>query len=844
MVEGLENRAVVQSARVSGQANVPSRQVAQVNVGAPRGGDVSRVGEEQRVLADLVQMGSKQLGGYLEKQQAKDELAGNLDYIANKTEAELISQGASKYRLKGFNQVKTKTAINEYQAKMSGQIDSKFFSNSPEEFNGIVRSGYGELLDGLDPEDTSTRDLLASGMNNALGQLVQQHTRAHEKYRAGESYKAVENFFYSEGGTGDAASLSEVVSQAGTMFSELSPELVQDGLFTATRRHLDEGNFSLFDELGGISGISETFNLSDAEVKGLKGSYEKAQKMAETSSFAQVAQEEQADLRDLRMGKKTLEQVLETSQSRANDLRLDATAQKGFISKAISVDSEIKQSTELQEKATDPVFVDKLGEILLDANQNGYTLSAANPRIKALAEEHGFPADKVYDFIEKGKLEGDKFNSRQEAKLNAESAKLEQSKQTDRDASVLLNTGFQDYGNASTAVRSRAFEMERQKIVEAAFTDPSLQDDEQRIQQVIDNQVDFLRTVPIKDPNLVQSFKLAGQEDPVDDNGKLRDSHSQSFRYLAAMRDAGMSESLIKEYAGESYPYFSTAYDRASGQIDPTLALQTTWDELNTSKPRPARDPEEVTEAWEDTKESFFDNIEPSVLNGISSSSNADATYDQVLTDEVTNALENSSRMDPWAKSTFRNYEKLMPNASTSAIWGMVKKDLSQWEYAMGSVIEPVGGKSLSQRMGLGDKQGHLKSHSAMLSYLVRNKDNPAITGTGNKTFFSNEVGHDTLDELLYAPEVFFGARTALNGTTPHDVLNAFDSRQALMRGFGKVEVIPTGNGKTVSFAIYNDLDKEDLAHITPAIPLKSIGTEWTTERATRQSEKNLPRRP
>ena len=85
MPEGLSNRQLIQGPDISGQANQPARQLGQVSVVAPRGGDTSQAGAGMRALSEMTKMGGKALGGFIEKKRVESDTQAELAAVTGQT---------------------------------------------------------------------------------------------------------------------------------------------------------------------------------------------------------------------------------------------------------------------------------------------------------------------------------------------------------------------------------------------------------------------------------------------------------------------------------------------------------------------------------------------------------------------------------------------------------------------------------------------------------------------------------------------------------------------------------------------------------------------------------------
>lgn len=855
MAEGFETRQVVQAAGPSGNANRPARQLGLVNVQAPRGGNMNEVGASQRALAEAVKMGGKVLSGYLKKKEEDDRLLGEMDYAEGKTESELKERGVNRSRMEGFKALKMKTSYNEWYAQVAKNIEERDYALTTEEFKQQLHAGWRELSDQIDPNDTQTRKLLAGMAADGFGKLVSTHVAANTQYMAGESATSLSNLLYSEAQTGDIESLAEVAGNVEQLVPNLSADAVKGSTMSAVRQSLLDGNVDLYDVFGQEEGLRKRFNLDEGEVKSLKAAYKQYQTQEESANMADISKRTNDILLDVKAKGISREEAL----SRMESLREEYRQSPGYMRALMNQVDQFYFDRDLteHEAATlyDPAYLDAKADLINHIGWEGLQDGKGVSDMLKIADKFGLRYDMVLNDLKEVVSAEKVYRNRQNTKLEELFRKQEQEREIDRKGTALLNSNFGRLYEYSENEKQRAMEMKRGAIVQEVANNPRFDTDEEKTAEIIRQHVSFLRDVPVKDKRVKQDFQIVGQSSPLAEDGTLQETHLQAFQYVSAMQEAGLSERTIKDYTGGSYDYLAVAADLANGAVDPKTALATAWEQVQIpegKRPTPKTDVKEAQNAWEDVKEDFFDDIEPGVIASWLSSE-SDGKYDEVLTWQVTEAARDSVDMDRWAKERISLYSKTYPNMRQDAIMGLVKRDLSRWEYVMGNMVPPKDGKSLTESMGLSETPGTLKTNSAMIMYMRDNAELLFPKGTDQRAWWDKFVSGagEALDTMIFTPEKVTGLLVTGDSKnkigTPvsflQDVLFfASEKEQRLANDIKMIDVTPLSNGQ-VMISLYSDTDKEDLVGMPIAVPARDVGDWYKEQTKQRQFEKNLPRR-
>jgi hypothetical protein len=472
-----------------------------------------------------------------------------------------------------------------------------------------------------------------------------------------------------------------------------------------------------------------------------------------------------------------------------------------------------------------------------------------------IADQFGLTHDMVKNDLQQVVRADRAFRDKQNKAIERVLLKQEQERETDRRAAALLNSGFSRMTEYSGTEQQRALEMKRSSIMQEVLNNPRFDTDEERVSEIIRQNVAFLRDIPIKDERVKTDFQVVGQSAPISDDGELNESHMQAYQYFTAMQEGGLSERTISEYAGDSYAYLAVAAELSNGSVEPRTALQTAWEQTQVPKGErvtPRTNVRDTQEQWENTREEFFDNIEPSIIASWLGAE-SDGKYDEVLTWQVKDAAKNSPDLDRWAKRRIQLYANTYPNMRPQAVMGLVKRDLSRWEYVMGNMVMPKDGKSLTEAMGLSDYPGTLKTNSAMLMYMRDNADLLFPEGTEQAGWwdsFKSKTG-EALDTAIFEPEKITGLM--VNGSTEAPVGSPFsfaqnvlmaasEKEQRIANDIRMIDVTPMSGGQ-VMITLYSDTDKNNMVGAPIPVASKDIGDWYKVMTKNQQFDKNLPRK-
>ncbi len=837
---GLETRQVINTPGPSGRANQPARQLGQLgqaSIRPPRGGNVSNVGNSMRVLADIVKMGGEEFEGYLKQKQAKDEVTGEMLEKQGKTEQELRAAGYNQSVLKGFQTMKLKTGYSEWFAKMSHDAVNTHAGTSPEQFrNEVLGPQFDEVLNGLNPNDDVARELFTEFGREGFSKLVERHTIAHTQYLDSDSITTMSNMLYADASTGDIEMVRESLSNFDTMTTGMSEAGKQKAMLDAMIPQLTEGNFLIYDELGGAQGLRDA-GYSTSQVQSVQRAVEQAQVVRENSTDAEFNNAIDSIRIRSKQGRIGPEEALEEAQALQTQYRTSDEWVRGIVRGVRQEDFDRQLQDHELSILHDPDYTQAMAQLAILADQQGNTPVTTNA-VLHIAEKFDLPRDMVIDNLELIRAAQDRKITKDINKVQRNNELLEKERTKDLKAQSAIQSDSIHTLDKDT--QQRAMDMKRQQITQS-IQEPSEQ---------IEAHVDFLRTTPVVDQFVKANFTEASSVSPIGSNGELTPEAEDSLSYFLAMRQAGLSENTIRKYAGDGYDYMNTAAFLQNGSLDVSKSLLGAYEVTQTKteqRETPRTQVQAIRKQVNKDIDSFFDDIEPSMFASWTGAA-SDAKYDEVLTYEVREAAKNSDDMRAWALDRAENYSAIYPDMRPDAVSSLVKQDLGRWEYVFGKMVPPKNGQSLSEMMGIEDLPEALSTNSAVLHTLHSRMDTLAPPGSDTRgvldRFFDN-LGDEALEAVL-APEKFLhssvtskrpslkddqferGEGTFLSnlGQAVLAPINAIEARQRILKDLVPVDVTPYGNG-VVLLTLYHDADKTE--PIGTPIPLDAevIGADY-----------------
>lgn len=830
MAEGFEQRQVVQGLDPAAGSNQPARQLGTVGVGAPRGGDTSAVGASYKALTEVAKFADKEFKDYLDNKQIEDTIEGEVAFAQGETEADLLAAGANRNTLNGFRALRAKTAFNEWKAGAELDIENSDFALDPDMYRSKLQENLREVLPALDVSDPANKELVTEFLNTGMQDLVRTQMIQNTRYMQDEYGKSLTSLLYSEANSSDKESLQEVVSNIDGLSPTLSPEARQASVVSAVSKTLQEGNFALYEALGGLNGLRAQ-NVSEETLTSISKSYERAQTMQESSFMSEIDAVQRDLVKEINEKGITFadakKQILEVQEQ----YNLSDAYVRGQLKTALSQIGDRNQEQLDAAKMYDPEFLQEVTTILTNTSISGMTDKNVKDVLK-VADKFNIGHDDTMDLLERTKGAHNSYTQRQItnaekiARKNDERSKLEQK------ATALLNSGFDRLWSADEKIVDAAVKLKRQQIIEQVQADNTLTE-EDALEAIATDHVDFLMQSGVKDKTLVAELSTVDTTSPTNPDGSLKDNHKHALKYMQLMRDSGMPESMIKTYNKDSYEYLSTAADLMISGIEPLSALEQSYEmtRIPEDKRTPRTTKADIEERWPEFREAFFDNMDPSILGDMFLSNKGDGTFDEVLDWQMENVVKNSPELDRWIVKQADVIAQAYPQMSPEAVMKLAGRGLSKWDYVMGNLVPPREGKSISEMMGVDDMEGNLQSNSALIVYMRDNMDRLFPEGTDTREWWESKMGHWAGQKIEWIgarlEDITLGSAGAQLDTVRSRLvgspLGSIEAVQRYANDIKMLDVAPVKNGQLL-ITVYKDADKSDMIGLPIPINAKDVG--------------------
>lgn len=845
MAEGFDLRKVLQGVDPSGAVRQPVRQLESRAPNAAYGGTIKDYSNSDRLLREIGKSGDKFWKKYKARREEEDLVEAQLAYTQGTTEQQLIEAGASQHKLEAYRALQLKDASNKWLIQKKVNLD-KDRALTPDQYRAqLMQEFKDDALNDVDL-DPNTRKLKASFQVGAFNELMKSQMIAHTAYTQEQSIETTTNTLLSQSQVGNPQDLIDMV----TNLNELTPALNDDQrsgvLASATRQSLTEGNFNLFDAAGGTKGLRK-LGLNENQLNSVTKALEHAQSMEATSNFEEI----QNRVDNLMLDIKGSNLSYEEAKDRLKDIQADYRTRPAYwinISKDVSsVFSNRDLDAVLANKMYNPEYRAEKAKILQETVLSGSNVAQAAVKFGALADKYDIPHDLLMNDLRAMDAADQRFQNKQIADVEKIANRLEKERQKDTKALALLSTNFSNLDEYSSQEQQRSFKLANNMIQQSIeLNNPSLEPDEKQ-NLAIEKYVDFLGKAPILDKSLKKTLGSVINQSPLDQDGNLNPSHLGALKYMDAMRAQGISENRIKDYFGDAYDYVYISQDTAKSS-DPVSAMTATYEMIqNPTDPSYTRtNTTEVMQDWDSIKEDFFNDIEPSMIGGWFGN-NSDGTYDEVLTWQVTEAMQNSPDVDNFFKQKVDTYIKQYPNMNKTAIIRLAKRDLSQVEYVMGNAVVPKDGRTLSQWMGLEKDTSTLTANSAMIMYMSDNIDKIYPEGTEEEKAWWKKLFSpiDTVSEYLDKDAKLSSATKKPTNLSSWNVLDPRNFLEFTQMKANDIKMIDMrmGSRGNIIVSVYEDTDKEYIVGHPVTIPAKWVGNYYKQKRTEQQLDKQLVKR-
>ena len=856
MAEGQEIRGVVEGQNISASANQPSRQLGQVGVQAPRGGRTQSAGES--VLGEALKMGSKALDSYVARKKAEDVINGEIDFAQGKTEAELVNAGASPARLQSYRMLDVKATHDKWVSHTLATMDDAM---SPEDFGNELKAQSKSVLDGIDPDDPASKDLMAmsaSLLNNSNSKLAATHMERFTVASMGRASQSVTSMFYNSAGSDTPEERAEMFAGRHDLATGISNEAVDSAYATATIQSLKDGNFTLLDDAGGMQGLRD-IGLSFGQMDSLKSAHKTAQAMSANTNAAEINGMTRAIEEDFGDGTTGPAEYQERITAMGEQFRLDPGRIASYLNSASANIADKEEFAEHIDVLADDEFQSDFN-FAIQKIEAGGALSAGIADVREIGKKYNIPEDILQGYMLETEAARDTYNNKVQS--NTDSLIAEQKKLRKQESDAIGLIGSKDWYNPAnqTATVQKGLQMAGQSI-HAQLENEGMEPGDEMQVEFANRHAEFLKDKPVNE-RLAGSMQSVSNFEAAMPDGTINPSHLDALTSYRAMRDVGMSADTLSKYAGDADTYLNMVADFVDGGTDPTIAAISSWEQLRASEEgvlvKPKADVNKMMKSWGTgshhgkKKRKFYDTFNPSMLDSILGNG---GQYDEVLTKELKSAMKNSDSVDNFLRQRLAQNARLFPNANEEAVFNETKRELKDIDYVMGNVILPHNGVSLRDSMGLGGTQAKMAPNSAYILYLRDHLDATFPDNVEVRAGWEHITGglKDVVETVIFQPETISNSLKSTGRTniptdlgvgamnllskSPVDPLAFFERNQQLKNKMRAVDIQQIGDQSIITLYATN---KRDQILGKANVPNRDIGEYFTNMKTEKLRERAL----
>lgn len=191
MVTGLDRREVIQDPNAPKPMQAGTIPLAPIQ--SPRPSSVSRVGQNERRLAEALGGFESGMVRYVEQKRPEWEIEGMMAYAEGAAEADIVAKG-NRYTTAGYMAMKARTANNEWLAEEQVALanDENIRAMDSKSYQKYLKDRYSGLTGGVAGEDTYTKNLMFAMSQDTFPRLVEQQIRENNKYREQQTESSFE----------------------------------------------------------------------------------------------------------------------------------------------------------------------------------------------------------------------------------------------------------------------------------------------------------------------------------------------------------------------------------------------------------------------------------------------------------------------------------------------------------------------------------------------------------------------------------------------------------------------------------------------------------------------------
>lgn len=726
MPQGLELRTVINNADASQMANQPIRQVAVPGVSTPSVGDFSQVGAKQEAMAELFKLGGTMLGKYAEKRKAEDEMRGKMMYAQGRTELELDELGVSRATRDAYTGLQTSDNANRMFLELSAAIDTEDYQLDPETYREKMLGKVRPLLDGIDPTNPAMAGLVDTVASDMVTKLSAAHYVRHNEHNKKQSKRAYSDLVRSSVLAGEPDQATDLIQNAKSYLPYATDDEVDEVKFEALRSSMDEGDLTLFNKVGGLTGLRE-MGASEPQINAVLGKLKDAQGMNEQANLSRIEQEINVINRMVKSGELAPELAAEQIKEVQEQFELNPDWAVGNVKAVFNTATATEEMKRTLDILSNPEYTTDVKELLSAVSLGSLDEKMARKLGTDLSNRHGLDLEQSVQLFQAIRGASNSSMAKQVAEVEQTANQQRIKQEKEQRAMSAAENGFT--GIHSPEELELGFAAMRGKIASTIMADASIPDDEKQ-DAMREGWVSYLAKIPahITDPVTKANIQTAFQLQPTEPgSSKVRTEVVDALNTLLEMKDQGLSQRSINSYIGTSNrEYIDTALTLMEGGDDPSTALQTAFDMVERGKTAPSDKAKgtllQAQQLIKDQPTRMVEYYTPNILSAWLGGP-ATVNRDDVLTSDLKRAAANSDELSDYLTKQARVKLLQNPNMTSEAAVQAAMRESDKFVFVAGSLVAPNHkGKSMAEAMQV-EHHGPMAAHKALVEYIRENKD-------------------------------------------------------------------------------------------------------------------------
>jgi hypothetical protein len=190
---------------------------------APRPSSFSRVGENERMLAEALGKSTIGIDKYIEDKKPEWELEGQMKYAEGAAEKDVVDSG-NRFTTAGYMTMKARTAGNAFMENALNGIEQGDNQLDSPAYQKKLSQQYKELTQSTAGKDPFTRNLMGSMASDIFPKLVAQQVKSNNTFKEQQTFDSYKGMLVSEANKFDPSDLKGE-NKAKTIAEIMAPEV-------------------------------------------------------------------------------------------------------------------------------------------------------------------------------------------------------------------------------------------------------------------------------------------------------------------------------------------------------------------------------------------------------------------------------------------------------------------------------------------------------------------------------------------------------------------------------------------------------------------------------------------